>query len=258
MASLAVLVRVAGWLSPPADRVEPSPAPSWSARPNPCPPGTLPDGHACVPVGVARLEAPGAQAAADRIPRGPDRVLELGAYRLPVSPSLRALFGPYDLGQPELRGAAAQAGLDLAQERGAEVRVVRLLSQSADAELLDVRKDGGLTVVTLHETGDGREPGSYLLIHGGLGQTRPGLERGIKLKEGALLGWVGDPGGPGLCHVHFDVRRIRDGVDPRREPVDRLMQDAMSFSTDPRNVLPLRAALERAGNRPEKSPSDGP
>jgi murein DD-endopeptidase MepM/ murein hydrolase activator NlpD len=176
-------------------------------------------------------------------------VLDLAAYRLPVSPSLEALFGPHDLGQPELGGPGAveQAGIDLAAERGAEVRVVRLLSQSADAELLEVGKLPGLTVVTLHETGDGREPGSYLLIHGELGKTPPGLERGTKLREGALIGWVGDPGGPGLCHVHFEVRKIRDGVDARREPMDRLMQDAMSFSTDPRNVLPLRTLAGSAG-----------
>jgi hypothetical protein len=248
VASVAVLVRLAGWLAPERGRVEPGPVPSGSARPKPCPPGTLPDGHACVPVGVTRLEAPGARAA-DRIPKGPDRVLDLGAYRLPVSPSLEVLLGPYDLGQPEPRepGTAAAAGLDLGAERGAEVRLVRLLDQTTDAELLEVRKTSSSTVVTLHQTGNGREPASYLLIHGGLGKT-PSLERGLKLKEGALLGWVGDPGGPGLCHVHFDVRRIRDGVDARREPTDRLLGDGMSFSTDPRNVLPLRSPAKSASS----------
>jgi hypothetical protein len=252
VASLAVLVRIAGWLSPGLGRVEPSPVPSWSARPNPCPPGTLPDGHACVPVGVARLEAPGAWAVPDRIPKGPDRLLDLDAYRLPVSPSLRVLFGPNDLGQPELvgPGPAAHAGIDLAGQRGAEVRLVRLLHQSADAELLEVGNHGGWTVVTLHETGGGREPGSYLLIHGELGQTPPGLERGIKLGDGALLGWVGDSGRAGLCRVHFDVRRLRDGVDAHREPIDKLVQDALSFSTDPRNVLPLRSPAGSANAAP--------
>jgi murein DD-endopeptidase MepM/ murein hydrolase activator NlpD len=178
-------------------------------------------------------------------------VLDLDAYRLPISPSLEALFGPFGLGQPELRGPGTgeQAGIDLAAERGAEVRVVRLLNQSADAELLEVGKLRGLTVVTLHATGDDREPGSYLLIHGELGKIPPGLERGTKLREGALIGWVGNPDGPGLCHVHFEVRKVRDGVDAHREPMDKLMQDAMSFSTDPRNVLPLRSPAGSAGSR---------
>jgi hypothetical protein len=229
VAALAALVRVAEWLSPEESPQETRPVASPSARAHPCPPGTLPDGRACIPVGMG-------------VTRGPGARRDFAAYELPVPSALEAFVGRSDLGPSERTGPdlADPVGIDLAAERGAEVRMVRLLGQVGDAEVVATGQIQGLTVVTLHETG--RDSGSYLVVHGRLGATAPGLERGTKVRDGARIGSIGDPGGPGLCYLYFEVRRVREGVDARHEPVEKLLGDASSLVTDPRNVLSLRGA----------------
>ncbi len=229
VACVAALVRIAGWVGAAESGSAPTQVSTSAsaARPNPCPPGTLPDGRACVP---ARM--PGARGGQERVVRLPDRASDYGAYRLPVADSLEALVGSSNVGQPELLGPE-RAGVDLAAQRGAEVRLIRLLGQSGDAEVLEVGNVRGLSVITLHET----RSGPYLLLHGELGRTAPRIERGQKLRDGTLLGWVGGSGSPGLVHLYFEARKIREGVDARAEPIARLTQDALSLPTDPRNVL---------------------
>jgi murein DD-endopeptidase MepM/ murein hydrolase activator NlpD len=58
--------------------------------------------------------------------------------------------------------------------------------------------------------------------------------------EGAPLGAMGDSGADGVIHLHYEVRLVRTGVDPRRVEAGRLTDQAVSVPCDPRNVLPFR------------------
>jgi murein DD-endopeptidase MepM/ murein hydrolase activator NlpD len=63
------------------------------------------------------------------------------------------------------------------------------------------------------------------------------------LKEGDVVGFVGDTGSPELVHLHWEARRVRDGVDARAKVKlggGALLADDVSVVCDPRNVLPLR------------------
>ncbi|HWZ91758.1 MAG TPA: M23 family metallopeptidase, partial [Polyangiaceae bacterium] len=207
----------------------------------PCPRGTLPDGNVCVPVpdpnalGQALTEEQnehhdknGQRRVYDQIPRRPDRPKDFRQYQLPVPvlPDQSFVTSGYDLDRPDAeqrRGAELSAvghgGVDLAQARGTEVHLVNLENQVGDAEVLEVGHLFGNSVVTLHtlrESGTLRE---YLVIYGHLESAAPGLQHGQSLKSGALLGYVGDSGSPGVVHLHLEVRRAREGVNAGQLPL---------------------------------------
>ncbi|HEY4103061.1 MAG TPA: M23 family metallopeptidase, partial [Polyangiaceae bacterium] len=91
---------------------------------------------------------------------------------------------------------------------------------------------------TLRESGTLRE---YLVIYGHLESPAPGLSHGQNLKAGALLGYVGDSGSPGVVHLHLEIRRAREGVDAGQLPLGQVNQNAKTVVCDPRNVLELLA-----------------
>lgn len=72
--------------------VQESGAPKGTSAPGPCPKGTLEDDGVCVPVPPPR---PASSAAADSVPKLPERPLSLDAYQLPAlgTPSLDSLPG---------------------------------------------------------------------------------------------------------------------------------------------------------------------
>jgi murein DD-endopeptidase MepM/ murein hydrolase activator NlpD len=246
-------------------RVAATPAPSGTAAAlaSACPAGTLPDQGVCVPVpreaaGAALLVAQanahrdrsGAWRFYDQIPRRPERPGDYRRYRWPVPPltGQNLVVSGYDLDRPDAkqrRGshikAVGHGGLDLGQRRGAEVRLVALEHQTAEAEVVYVGEVFGNSVVTRHTVREGTRLREYLLVYGHLEGPAPGLGRGMNLREGSLVGFVGDSGSPGDVHLHFEVRQVREGVNVLSLAPGELTRNARTVACDPRNVMPLRA-----------------
>lgn len=226
-----------------------------------CPPGTLPDGNVCIPVprdvqGGADLTAEqsghrgrsGAWRSYEQIPRRPDRPSDYRRYRLPVQPvpGQNLVVSGYDLDRPDeeqRRGSRFKAighgGIDIAQKRGTEVHLVALEHQTADAEVLFVGEVFGNSVVTRHTVKQGGRLREYIVVYGHLQGPAPGLSKGMTLREGTLVGFVGDSGSPGDVHLHYEVRRVRDGVNVGALAAGDLTNNARTVVCDPRNVLPL-------------------
>ncbi|HEY5960201.1 MAG TPA: M23 family metallopeptidase, partial [Polyangiaceae bacterium] len=152
----------------------------------------------------------------------------------------------YDLNLPDesqRRGprlkAVGHGGIDLAQRRGAEVRLVQLEHQQGPAEVLFVGWLFGNTVVTLHRVKEAGTERQYLALHGHLEKAASGLEPGQLVDEGTTLGYVGDSDSPGAIHLHLELRQVRSDVDARSLKPGEIVDNARSVACDPRNLLPL-------------------
>jgi hypothetical protein len=227
-----------------------------------CPPDSLEDSSVCVPVpepnepsgealvaerNVHRTRS-GAWTEYDQIPRRPDRPRDYSLYRYPVQPlaGQSLLMSGYDLNLPnesQRRGprlkAVGHGGIDLAQHRGAEVRLVPLEHQIGPARVLHVGWLFGNTVVTLHSVKEAGGERSYVVLHGHLERPATGLEIGSLLDDGALVGFVGDSDSPGAVHLHLEIRQIREGLEARSLAPGDIVDNARTVACDPRNLLPL-------------------
>jgi murein DD-endopeptidase MepM/ murein hydrolase activator NlpD len=242
-------------------------ASSASAGPVPCPPKTLPDGEVCV-----RLPGPddgdlpeanispnghhtrsGRWQAYEDIPRRPDRPADNDAYRYPVPPGLaggHSVVSGYDLDQPDdtqRRGrtlhAVGHGAVDLPQARGTPAHLVALEHQQGDADVLFVGALFGTTVITRQTVREGGHLRDYVILFGHLDGVAPGVGVGTVLKDGDVVGFVGDTGSPELIHLHWEARRVRDGVDVVAKAKlggGALLAEESSVVCDPRNVLPLK------------------
>jgi murein DD-endopeptidase MepM/ murein hydrolase activator NlpD len=228
-----------------------------------CPVATLPDGGVCVPAldavnaGAELLEQRAAHhdrqgrlRVYDQIPRRPERPADYRSYQLPVPPLAEQSFvtSGYDLDLPDdeqRRGSELKAvghgGIDLAQRRGTPVKLVALEHQVGDADVLLVGKLFGTSVVTHHAVREGAGLRDYLVIHGHLEKPASGLRPGSVVPAGAVVGYVGDSGSPGVVHLHLEVRRAREGVVLSALPPGELARNSRTVACDPRNVLPLLA-----------------
>jgi len=227
-----------------------------------CPARTLPDGGVCVPVpdrGRAGGEALAEQRAQhhdregrlrvyDQIPRRPERPADYRKYQLPVPalPQQSFVTSGYDLDLPDdeqRRGAEMKAvghgGVDVAQKRGTPVTLVPLEHQVGEADVLFVGKLFGNSVVTHHAVREQSTLRDYLVIHGHLEKPAAGLARGATLPAGAIVGYVGDSGSPGVVHLHVEVRRAREGISLSTLAAGELAHNSKTVACDPRNVLPL-------------------
>ena len=229
-----------------------------------CPPGTAPDNDACVhltrgaddgtfapALANAHREKSGRWAQYEQIPRLPDRPSDYDAYRYPVPPGLPGghyVVSGYDLDRPDpeqRRGRTlshvGHGGVDIPQAKGTPVKMLALEHQEGDAEVLFTGHLFGTTVLTRHTLREGGRLRDYVVLFGHLDSIAAGLGPGATMKEGDLVGAVGDTGSPQLVHLHFEVRRVREGVDLARVPAGaQLVVDATSVVCDPRNVLPLK------------------
>jgi murein DD-endopeptidase MepM/ murein hydrolase activator NlpD len=228
-----------------------------------CPPGTLPDEGACIPVpegaqqgGLALPEEQNAHRDRqgrwqeyDHIPRLPERPEDYRQYRLPVPAPAEQSFvtSGYDLHLPDAeqrRGADLHAvghgGIDIAQKRGTEVRLVPLEHQDGDATVLYVGPLFGNTVVTRHVVREGGVRREYVVLLGHLERAASTIARGTVLKAGEVLGYVGDSGSPGAVHLHYEARRVREGFEAMKLETGELTRNARTVACDPRNVLPLQ------------------
>ncbi len=241
---------------------------SWQPEGDPfCPPGTLPDGDVCVHIPTeadesapdapafanAHHERSGRWAIYDQIPRRPERPADYDAYRYPVEPGLpggHCVVSGYDLDRPDTaqrRGrtlhAVGHGGVDLPQVRGAHVSLVPLDHQQGDADVLFTGFYFGTTVITRHTVREAGKLREYVAIFGHLDDVAPGVKAGTTLRSGDLVGFVGDTGSPELVHLHYETRRVRDGVDVKKQAArgpQFIVDDATSIVCDPRNVLPMR------------------
>jgi murein DD-endopeptidase MepM/ murein hydrolase activator NlpD len=181
-----------------------------------------------------------------QIPRRPDRPEAYAAYRYPLAEA--PVVSGYDLDKPDdqqRRGemtAVGHGGVDLVAEMGAPIAVPFLEHQTGDAEVLYVGPLYGETVVTRHVLREGGADRDYLLLFGHLDRPADGVRRGRRLADGETLGFVGNSASPEHVHLHLEARRVRDGIDAWTLPGDALHAREFSVVTDPRNVLPLRAA----------------
>jgi murein DD-endopeptidase MepM/ murein hydrolase activator NlpD len=62
----------------------------------------------------------------------------------------------------------------------------------------------------------------------------------MTVKQGALLGFVGDSGSAGVVHLHLEVRRVREGENPAHFKPREIVENSRTVVCDPRNVLPLQ------------------
>jgi murein DD-endopeptidase MepM/ murein hydrolase activator NlpD len=236
------------------DRV-PSGAPAAAG----CPEGTLPDDHACVRLPDTE-EAPEAESNVnahhdrrgrwivyDQIPRRPERPADYDAYRYPVACERDCVVSGYDLDRPDemqRRGRrlrhVGHGAVDLIQRRGTPVTSVTLEHQLEDAEVVYAGPLFGTTVVTRHTLREAGQLRDYILLFGHLEATAPGLQVGGRLREGDLVGLVGDTGSPELVHLHLEARRVREGVDVAKLSPSAMIANENSIVCDPRNILPLR------------------
>lgn len=228
-----------------------------------CPEGTAPDGDACVHLDSvddapfapaqsnAHREKSGRWYAYEQIPRLPDRPADYDLYRYPIPPggaNGHYVMSGYDLDKPDeqqRRGArlrhVGHGGVDLPQARGTPVSLVALDHQEGDAEVLYAGPLFGTTVLTRHTVREGGRARDYVVLFGHLESIAAGLSPGRTLKDGELVGAVGDTGSPGLVHLHLEIRRVRDEVDLAKVAAGPpMIADNISVVCDPRNVLPLK------------------
>lgn len=225
-----------------------------------CPENTVPDGDVCVHLDDEASEALVAHGAHrdrsgrwsmyDQIPRRPERPADYDAYHYPVPPGLaggHSVLSGYDLdlADPQQRRgrrirAIGHGGLDLPQRKGTPIRAVVLDHQEGDSTVLYVGDLFGTSVVTRHVLRESGGLRTYVLVFGHLEAPAPGLVHGTSLREGDIVGFVGDSGSPELVHLHLEVRRVRDGVDLDAHAGPSLVDGAVTIVCDPRNVLRLR------------------
>jgi murein DD-endopeptidase MepM/ murein hydrolase activator NlpD len=228
-----------------------------------CPPGTVPDFGACVHLGGAdegplaparpniHREKSGRLTQYDQIPRLPERPADYDAYRYPIPPGLPGghyVVSGYDLDRPDekqRRGAAlshvGHGGVDLPQTKGTPVKLVALEHQEGPAEVLYTGPLFGTTVVTRQSLREGGHLLDYVVLFGHLDSIAAGVTPGRTLEDGELVGAVGDTGSRELVHLHYEVRRVRDGIDLARVAAGaQLLAENVSVVCDPRNVLPLK------------------
>jgi murein DD-endopeptidase MepM/ murein hydrolase activator NlpD len=223
-----------------------------------CPPQMLPDVDVCVRLPEEDEGAPEAESAQnthrdahdqwiayDEIPRRPDRSADYDAYRYPVPCEHDCVGSGYDLDRPDdmqrHKGHVVGHGaVDLPQVKGTPVVLVALEHQQGDAEVLYVGPLFGTTIITRHDLREAGELREYLLLFGHLDIQAPGMRPGARVKEGDVIGFVGDSGSPNLVHLHLEARRVRTGVDVGKLSPGAMIANENSVVCDPRNVLPLK------------------
>ena len=228
-----------------------------------CPPGTAPDGEACVhltladdgPVAEARAnthrERSGRWSTYEQIPRLPDRPADYDTYRYPIPPGLPGghyVVSGYDLDQPDAkqrRGLTLRhvghGAVDLPQTKGTPVHMIALEHQDGDAEVLYTGALFGTTVLTRHTVREGGHSRDYLMILGHLESIAAGVHPGSTVRDGDLVATVGDSGSPSLVHLHLEIRRVREGIDLGHVASGApMLAESVTVVCDPRNLLPLK------------------
>ncbi|MFO0739733.1 MAG: M23 family metallopeptidase [Labilithrix sp.] len=228
-----------------------------------CPPGTAPDGEACIhletvsdgPVAEAHAnthrERSGRWATYDQIPRLPERPADYDQYRYPIPPGVAGghyVVSGYDLDQPDEKQRRAptlthvgHGAVDLPQVKGTPVAMIALEHQEGPAEVVYAGGLFGMTVLTRHSLREGGQLRDYVMLLGHLDTIAPGISAGTTVEEGQVVGTVGDTASPHFVHLHLEVRRVRENVDLNKVAAGApMIADSVTVVCDPRNVLPLK------------------
>jgi murein DD-endopeptidase MepM/ murein hydrolase activator NlpD len=229
-----------------------------------CAEGSLPDGNVCVEIpehgegGPALPAAPGSHhdrhgrlSVYEQIPKLPERPADYDAYRYPVPPGLPGghfVVSGYDLDKPDehqRRGRrlshVGHGGADIPGKIGTPVQLVALEHQQGEARVLYAGTLFGTTVLTHHVVREEGRLRDYLVLFGHLDSVGKGVIPGTLLRDGDIVGALGDTSSPGMPHLHLEIRRFREGVDPARVAAGgQLIAETISVVCDPRNVLPLK------------------
>ncbi len=254
-------------LVPAKAKLAPPPSPTTdddtSLRAGTCPRGTAPDNEACVhldatddgPVAEAQpnahREKSGRWSSYEQIPRLPERPADYDMYRYPIPPGLPGghyVVSGYDLDQPDEKQRRAPSlshvghgAVDLPQAKGTPIHMITLEHQEGDAEVIYAGALFGTTVLTRHTLREGGRLRDYLMLFGHLDSIAAGVTVGVPIKDGQLVGAVGDTASPRIVHLHLEVRRVRDGIDLTKVPAGaNMIAESVSVVCDPRNVLPLK------------------
>jgi len=245
---------------PRAPETERSASGPTAMRAMPCPDPMIFDNGACVawpdedqgapaaePESNAHRDKRGRWVSYDQIARRPDRPADYDAYRYPVPCDHACVVSGYDLDRPDevqRRGRrlheVGHGAVDLVQPKGTPVTILPLEHQQGGAEVVFVGSLFGTTVITQHMVYEGSQARPYLALFGHLDSAAPGIRPGASLHDGDVIGWVGDTGSPELVHLHFEIRRVRDGLDVHGMGPQTMISNESSVVCDPRNVLPLR------------------
>jgi murein DD-endopeptidase MepM/ murein hydrolase activator NlpD len=181
----------------------------------------------------------------------PDRPRDYDAYIYPIPPGLpngHYVVSGYDLDRPDAeqrRGRTlshvGHGGVDLPQRKGTPIKSLALEHQEGDADVVYTGPLFGTTVITRHTLRESGKPRDYIVLFGHLESIAGGIVRGQSVKDGDLIGTVGDTGSPELVHLHYEVRRVREGIDAAKVGGGgMLLADSVSVVCDPRNVLPKK------------------
>ncbi len=189
----------------------------------------------------------------DLAPRREERPEYYDAYVYPVTPleGWGAVASGFDLDledHSQRRGkmnAVGHGGIDLPQVRGAPIRMVPLEVQMEDARVIFIGRLMGTTIITRHVLREGTGSHVYIVVWGHLDEAHDEMYVGKRLRRNALLGYVGNTDSPDFVHLHYEVRRMREGLDPTAIEPARLITQDTSIPVDPRNVLPLKPAFRR-------------
>lgn len=212
--------RSAAVISTPATESDPSSLPAAIATPPAIATKRLPDiettpdtwsssGHAALPTPSAPVEAGTPYAATPETQSVALPILETDLDRLrprdlliPVrgvkTSDLRDTFG-------DARGGNAHRAIDIMAPRGTPVMAV----DDGRIEKLFTSQRGGLTLYEFDLRGE------YCYYYAHLDRYAPGIEAGLVVRKGDLIGYVGSTGNaqPDAPHLHFTIFRL--GADKR-------------------------------------------
>lgn len=136
------------------------------------------------------------------------RSLDPGAWAQPLeSGRLSSAFGSRRM-HPILRRVLPHTGADYAAPTGTPVRA------TGDGVVSSAGRRGGYgTMVEI------QHPNGYSTRYAHLSAVAPGLERGTLVRQGEVVGRVGMSGLATGPHLHYEVRRQGQPIDPARVSV---------------------------------------
>ncbi len=219
-------------------------SPTNARPPLPCPPRSIPEGTACIPLPKEAGDPTKKHAQKpnlrthEAIPRRPDRPADLARLTLPLPPETTVAYAPdMSLDAEDPASREDDVAVDLAGDRGAEVKLVPLAGETGRAEVLAVGDLFGKTVVTLHHVTEGGQDRTYLVFFARLDAVAPDIAAEKKLDPGDTIGFVGDSGTSGFVHLHVEIRQVRPDIDVRPLDIAHLVDQAVTIPVDVRNLF---------------------
>ena len=201
----------------------------------PCPPRTLMDDEACVPVADLTQDTGTALDVQERLPRYPGRPSSITSYELPITrgseSQVRTELWPTPSG-PHI------ALTYLPAPPGSLVQVRAFEGQDQPARVVFVGQLFGTTVVTQHQVTIGQRLIPHFAIYAGLANVS--TEVGQTAADGTELGSIANGDGERAVGLRYAIRRARSEV-PGNRFVDDIgsacLAPLLTLDVDIRNLL---------------------